>query len=824
MNVLDRLLGLAAEHPERLHEAIIGTGVASRERADEAAHRAFEALSRQDTRAAQAAFTVASLMFMEVGDWPGYVGTGIFRANALKYHAETLEQYEVAQSLAQVHMHLARRLRIEKLMFFGAVVAADCAYFAAEIAEGAERRHWLLAAMGDCLTAAGQLEAADSSAPFYVTSAAETLASLSQALVRAVAETTGWTDEQRGEADTFRRRITLAFESAEPPAHPGVAMALARMSYDTGSPDVGYQRLSALADEAVREGDVQAFAMCAEQLYQGERTSSRPSGRMRELRARLWETADVLRCGVRSRAGRFVVSQTLDQLAGMMAEDEHALVAGRDPAYAFRSVEINKARVLLDEMSGHFRGISDPAAARAAETGEAQAFFMGSGATDGVVAEMLLASRLPLGDLKEIPESLTHQLRQLNAHYRQHDAGLTGMAAVTSLEEAVAALDQGEALIEYHLPYAVDDPAAGILVTFVSTTGALALNLPFLEKPGQQPHLSGRLRADGNQPVDTSKAGDWVVETRICIQRGEDVEALDGLRELYRILVEPLGEVGVDIGSFHTVFFIPHGFLHSVPFAALQGPDGRFLAEVTAPVQAPSASVWKLLRDRERVRSGPASGFLGFAAPHLGPEHEPLPGAADELTDVLGLLAPAVVGQARVGSEATRAALQRDLAGQSIVHFATHGELPDEDVMNGHRLFLTPEGPDNGEVTSQDLRTMAFDGTGLVVLGICDGGVYRFGPGDEPLGLVPALLAAGARNVLGPLWAVDDGQARALLTEFYSRLLTLGPAQALRQAALSRLRAGAEIRDWAGFVLTGAARTPPSGRTPPGASPCQHGA
>ena len=92
----------------------------------------------------------------------------------------------------------------------------------------------------------------------------------------------------------------------------------------------------------------------------------------------------------------------------------------------------------------------------------------------------------------------------------------------------------------------------------------------------------------------------------------------------------------------------------------------------------------------------------------------------------------------------------------------------------------------------------------LVVLSICDGGMYRFGPGDEPYGLLSALLAAGARNIVGPAWSIEDTQGRLLITEFYERLMAEGPAEALRRAVVSRMRAGVEIRDWAGFVLFGA--------------------
>lgn len=811
MSVVEWLFRLAAEQPAQLHDAVVGSGIATPFLASAVIERAFDALNDRELQVAEAAFTVANLLFMELADWPSAIEAGIFRAHLLKYRAGTVEEYVNARELAHVHMHLARRLKLAEMMFFGSVVAADCAYFAAELAEGAEQRQWLLEAATDCLAAAELLEVTDTVASAsFLGLASGVFASLVPALVQKIGEPEGWTSKQQRLVDAFLRRIVLAFESATPPSNANAARILARLSYAVGSPDRGREQLLARASESAQEGDLSAFVAIAEELYGGERASYRPSKRMRELRERLWKEIDLFRSGTRSRAGRFVTSQAFDRLVGMMATDEHAVIAGRDSAYAFHAVEINKARTLLDEIDGHHRKIGDPKAVELAEASEARAFFMGGGGTDAFTAEAVLASRLPLGGLDGLPDNLSRQLAELEHCYEQHDGGFTGTAPVASLEEVIDALEEGEALVEYHLPYDPYDPAESLLITFVSKAGALALHVPFIRELGQESprRITGRIRADSNQPVDASALGELAVGARIAIQSGHDVEARKALRELHRVLVNPLAEVGADLRRYRTVFFVPHGFLHTIPFAALQGPDGRFLIEDIATAQAPSASVWKFLRDRERRTTDQAAGFLGFANPQLGPDHEPLPGTVEELAEVVSCLSPHIQAHACVGAEATGSALKRDLAGQSIVHFATHGEFPDEDVMNTHRIFLTPDGPDDGEVTARDLRGMDFDGTGLVVLGICDGGIYRFGPGDEPLGLVPGLLAAGARNVVGPLWAVHDGHARDLIIEFYACLLTLGPVEALRRAALSRLRAGVEIRDWAGFVLTGAARAP----------------
>ncbi|THA29840.1 CHAT domain-containing protein [Streptomyces sp. A1547] len=810
---VDWLISLALQEPTRLREAIAGTGLANPKLAQAVQERAFGAFNARDTAAAEAAFTVVGLLCVELSDWPHTIEAGIFRAHLRKYRATTVAEYEAAREQARIHMQLARRMRLAGMMFSGAVVAADCSYFAAEVSEGAERRQWLLDATEDCLLAAAVLEVADNSSASLVDIAAGTFRSLAPALVQAVTETADWGESQRGDADAFRRAITLTFESEPPPSDPRTAGYLASLSYAVGSPDHARQRLLDLAAQAEEAGDLPAYTDLALRLYNGERSSYRTSGQMRQLRVRLWDALDRFRSAARSRAGRFLVCQAFDELAGTMAGDEHALVAGRDPRYAFRSIEANKSRALLDEMQGFRRTIEDAAGAAQARAGETLALHLPHPhltdediGDEALVAEALLASRLPVGGLGALPEEISRRVAELERHYEQHGAGFQGTAGTADLDDVIEALAEGEAIVEFHVPHDPCDPAETILVTFVSRDSCLALRVPILGDPDADSAITGRLQGDGSQPIDSSAFGSLVLGARIDIQSGDDRSARTALRQLHRFLIGELTNAGVKLRSYRTVFFVPHGFLHLIPFAALCGPDGRFLIEDVAVVQAPSASVWRLLREREQARNTSASGFLGFADPHFGPGYDPLPETARELAEVVATLPAGVRVLTRTGADATPTALRRDVAGQSIVHFATHGEFPDEDAADTHALLLTPEAT-SGEVTAGELREMDFTSAALVVLAVCDGGVYRFGPGDEPLGLVPSLLVAGARSVLGPLWAVDDAHTRALISEFYAGLVSLGPAQALRMAALSRLREGAEIRDWAGFVLTGAPPT-----------------
>ena len=98
----------------------------------------------------------------------------------------------------------------------------------------------------------------------------------------------------------------------------------------------------------------------------------------------------------------------------------------------------------------------------------------------------------------------------------------------------------------------------------------------------------------------------------------------------------------------------------------------------------------------------------------------------------------------------------------------------------------------------------------------CASAVQEFQPGDEPLGLVTAFLAAGATSVLGTLWPVQSSAARVFSEHFYSYLSSSATrdneagmydlAYATREAILD-VKQHWEFRQpyfWAPFVLHGA--------------------
>jgi CHAT domain-containing protein len=116
------------------------------------------------------------------------------------------------------------------------------------------------------------------------------------------------------------------------------------------------------------------------------------------------------------------------------------------------------------------------------------------------------------------------------------------------------------------------------------------------------------------------------------------------------------------------------------------------------------------------------------------------------------------------------------------------------------------------QLTVADLMGLAIDAD-LVVLSACDTGRGDATLGGDVVGLVRGLLAAGARNAVVSLWAVDDEATCVLMSEF-ARLLKEGRsiADALAAAKWAVRELDAVGRAAAFGALDRAAARPSSGR------------
>ncbi|MDC0934777.1 CHAT domain-containing protein [Pirellulales bacterium] len=120
------------------------------------------------------------------------------------------------------------------------------------------------------------------------------------------------------------------------------------------------------------------------------------------------------------------------------------------------------------------------------------------------------------------------------------------------------------------------------------------------------------------------------------------------------------------------------------------------------------------------------------------------------------------------------------------------------------------EALDDGWVTAQEIASMDFRNTELVVLSACESGLGEEQIGHGVHGLRRALLIAGAHNLLTSLFEVPDEETRELMNAFYESLVVSShPAEALheaQQAIIQQRRAkhkAAHPFYWASFFVLG---------------------
>ncbi|AGL19263.1 tetratricopeptide TPR_2 [Actinoplanes sp. N902-109] len=223
------------------------------------------------------------------------------------------------------------------------------------------------------------------------------------------------------------------------------------------------------------------------------------------------------------------------------------------------------------------------------------------------------------------------------------------------------------------------------------------------------------------------------------------------------------------------LYLVPHGPLHRVPLHAIPY-EGFCLAQRNPVGYSPSASVLRYCQANRRL---PRTSALAVIDP-VGTRA--LTFGRAQAAAAAGDFAYSV----RTGTDANREGLMQLLSGPqarppSVLHIGAHGIFDLEDPMRSG-VELT-----GGRLTANDILSLSLTGT-LVVLAACRSGVSEARPGDELLGLIRALIYAGAPSVLVSLWKVDELSTAMLLEHFYRELGAGVPAGDALHRAQSWLR------------------------------------
>ena len=237
----------------------------------------------------------------------------------------------------------------------------------------------------------------------------------------------------------------------------------------------------------------------------------------------------------------------------------------------------------------------------------------------------------------------------------------------------------------------------------------------------------------------------------------EPLSGVDLMHAFYKTLIEPVADLLADLEG-EPLMVVPHQHLFGVPFEAIDCEGIAFSEQYSAFYCAGTAA------DGSPPPAVEPRGLAVFAVPDgIAPQIE------DEARAIAGLVPDADV---LLGNDATAAAFVDHAVGKDVVHIACHGEFRE-----GNPLFsgirLADRWMTGAEVMSIDLH-----GT-MVILSACDAG-RSSDVHIEPVGLVWAFLAAGARSVIAAKWAVDDAAGAVFMTQLHGHLAHgLHPRQAV---------------------------------------------
>jgi CHAT domain-containing protein len=293
------------------------------------------------------------------------------------------------------------------------------------------------------------------------------------------------------------------------------------------------------------------------------------------------------------------------------------------------------------------------------------------------------------------------------------------------------------------------------------------------------------------------------------------------LAELTVMLIAPAADL---VATVDHLLIVPDRDLFYLPFEALGDPakadfsPGAFLARWTVsylptaslltdvePWEAPRWELEALLLADPGGDAGDVTTATRAAPPGLisAVGLPPLPAARREAKRIAALF-PDGQTELHVGREARESLLKARGGAPPTrrLHVASHGRISVTDPAASF-LLLAADPEDDGFLQMHEIFNMKLPYE-LVVLSSCDTALGPRVDGEGLLGLSRAFLYAGARELVVSLWPVADVATESLMVDFYAQILLGRPTtEALREAKLAAIEAGASSFEWASFILFG---------------------
>lgn len=306
-------------------------------------------------------------------------------------------------------------------------------------------------------------------------------------------------------------------------------------------------------------------------------------------------------------------------------------------------------------------------------------------------------------------------------------------------------------------------------------------------------------------PCSSTRLRELLGRFERAVESGEtgDMGALSD--PLVDILWKPI-EGAID--SDATVTIIGGQDLDGFPMGALlDGRTGQFLIERNA--FASSSSVAQFVRflgarqEFEEVRNDVALvvGDPAFDTARF-PDLQRLPGAAAEARSVATTYPASIC---LIGEDATRDAIEHAITGATVIHYAGHA-VDDWEHTRESALVLAPADSRSDVIRASEVDRLSRLRAHLVVLAACSSASSHVArPGSYSL--AQTFLQAGAHEVVGCHWAIDDTVAATLLPALHANVRNgVSVPQSLRRSILIQLKqfegSASTPRDWAALAVT----------------------
>jgi CHAT domain-containing protein len=259
--------------------------------------------------------------------------------------------------------------------------------------------------------------------------------------------------------------------------------------------------------------------------------------------------------------------------------------------------------------------------------------------------------------------------------------------------------------------------------------------------------------------------------------------------ELFLFLIQPvLKEIKTE-----RLVIVPHEDLNYIPFQALQNPlDKQYLGERFQISYAPSATI---LAGLSRVSALNNKNLLAVADPGI-----------EDHTGEARAIAAVYPGTSKIVTEAL--AKETDVkdwvSHYNVLHLSVHGRFNQAEPLLSS-LQLGRDDQNDGQLTGAEMFGLALDETQLVVLSACETGQVEATHANEVLGMVRALLYAGAKTLVLSSWQVDSVATARWMEVFYRSLRDVSPPEAARKALIA-VKSDPKYQHpyyWSAFLLTG---------------------